>query len=155
MTEEDSNLDEYKKTRVNPPLVNKMLNHPCGAYGWHKLYDPSLCEIVPSLYEGGKTDAEVAAIIGISVNTFWRWRKQYPAFKSAVEYGKTKSEAHMSVVGREAAEGMRKIDGKVWHIIMRNQYGYDKDNDSAATKEDIENAGNRIAELIKEHAKPY
>lgn len=138
--------------KISPtPLVNRMLDHPMGAYKWHKLYDPSLVEKVPGLYEGGKTDAMVAAAIGIAKSTLYDWIKQYPAFAEAVKYGKTIAESYMTSVGIDAVDKERKINDKVWHTLMRNCYGYDKaaiDPKEQEEKDRQEAINNRTQELL-------
>ena len=133
------------------PLVNRMLDHPCGAYKWHKLYDPSLIEKIPSLYEGGKTDAQVAARIGIAKSTLYDWIKLYPAFAAAVKYGKTIAEAYTTQVGMDAVDKERKINDKVWHTLMRNCYGYDRESVNPKEQEEKdrqEQINKRTQELL-------
>jgi len=117
--------DIYKKTSLSP-LVKRHPGHRLGAYQWHKLYDPSIVEKIPGLYVGGKTDVEVAVDIGIAEHTFYAWVKQYPAFSEAVKYGKSLSKTYMMKVGREAVDSERKVNDKIWHILMRNCHGFDK-----------------------------
>src|ERR1700676_1098535 len=144
---------ESKPKKASPrPLVNKMLNHPNGAYSWQKLYDPIICEHIPALYEGGKTNCEVAVAIGICESTFYDWIKQYPAFAEAVKYGKAISKSYMMDAGRGAATTDKKINGLVWHIIMRNCHEFDKDKEGKKQEEETkENIGNDISDLINEH----
>lgn len=113
------------KNSPSPGLVNRSLLFPIGANRWYRLYDPALCEVVPDLYEGGKSDAEVAVAIGIAKSTFYDWCNQYPEFKAAVNFGKTMGESAFQSVGREASFGEREINGQVWAANMRNRYGYD------------------------------
>ena len=149
-------MSEIKKPRPRPrPLVNAVLGHPKGAYSWQKKYDPAIIEYIPELYEGGRTDVEVAVDIGIHEGTFYDWIKQYPAFADAVKYGKSISKKAMSEVGREGAKGYRKIDGKVWHIMMRNCHGYDKDKGEPATKEDLKEHSEKMEKLIKSNEQSY
>lgn len=129
------------------PLVNHWSGHPHGANCWHQLYDPALCEIVPSLYEGGKSDAEVAVAIGIAKSTLYKWKAAHPEFLAACEYGKSISELLYQEAGREAAVGNRKIDGKVWEIQMRNRFGYDmrKDDSQQNNTDDEQERSIRLA----------
>ncbi len=150
-----------KKTRVppmptRPPLVSSMLNHPSGAYRWQKKYDPSINEHIPELYEGGRTDCEVAVDIGISEKTFKEWRKIYPAFEDAVQMGKAIAKKWMIEHGREAAvtRSQYKTDGKIWHILMRNCHDFD-DNKETVTKEDLKQSTEQVSDLIKQYARDY
>ena len=143
MTEHDPRLNAYAKEQVkkkskstkvgkesnlshSPGLVNHHLAHPLGANRWYRLYDSSICEHIPSLYEGGKSNAEVAVAIGIAKSTFYDWCHQYPEFKKAVEFGKTLAEVPFQEAGRAAAFGTRKIDTQAWAINMRNRFDYDQ-----------------------------
>ena len=116
---------EPKKFCVSP-LVNPMLNHPNGAYGGHFKYDPAICEKVPELYAGGKSDAYVAIQIGVSKNTLYRWCKDYPEFAHAVELGRTLSETHWQEISETGVTCETEIQPTIWAIQMRNRYGYDK-----------------------------
>lgn len=116
-----------KHPNIRPtPLVDSVLSHPCGAYKWQKKYDPAINEYIPDLYQGGKTDAQVAVAIGIHKGTLYDWIKQYPAFADAVRYGKSIAESYTTQVGMDAVDKERKINDKVWHTLMRNCYDYDR-----------------------------
>lgn len=142
-----------KKTPSAKTLVNRMLNHPMGAYRWHKLYDASIVEHIPALYEGGATDVQVAADIGICESTFYQWIKDHPEFGSAVKYGKTISKASMTKQGLDTIYSGKKINDKVWHIMMRNCHGYDKhveSEDERLLREKQERVNQRAQELLNE-----
>ena len=133
------------------PLVDSVLTQPKGAYKWQKKYDPAINEYIPALYQGGRTDAQVAARIGIAKCTFYLWIKQYPAFADAVQYGKTLAEDYTTQIGFDALEKERKINDKVWHTLMRNCYGYDRDVVDPKDEEEknrIEQINNRTAEIM-------
>lgn len=136
-------------------MVDSVLSHPKGAYRWQKKYDPAIIEYIPELYEGGRTDVEVAVDIGISESNFYEWMKQYPAFADAVRYGKSISKKAMSEIGLEGAKGDRKIDGKVWHIMMRNCHGYDKEHTETVTKQDLKEHGEKMEKMIKSNERDY
>lgn len=127
--------DEHPDNRPMP-LVSSVLTHPKGAYKWQKKYDPAINEYIPDLYKGGKTDAQVAAAIGIHKGTLYDWVKQYPAFAEAIKYGKTIAEDYMTSVGIDAVDKERKINDKVWHIFMRNCYDFDKPAINPAEQEE-------------------
>lgn len=137
------------------PLVDSVLSHPMGAYKWQKKYDPSIIEHVPPLYLGGKTDAQVAVRIGISKCTFYQWMKDYPAFADAVKYGRTLAEDYTTQVGLDAVDKERKINDKVWHTLMRNCYGYDRDKIDPKEQEEKDKQAQidkRAAEIINGEA---
>lgn len=49
---------------------------------------PGLSEKIILLYEGGKTDAEVAEILGISVRTIHNWKIKYPELLHSIKEAK-------------------------------------------------------------------
>lgn len=129
-------IKSESKSSLTPTLVNKYLNHPLGAYRWHKIYNPSICDHVPGLYEGGKSDAEVAVAIGVSKQTLYAWIKQYPEFKEAVQYGRNIAESVFQEAGRRAALGYNKnVNHVCWLANMRNRFDFDM---SKKTDDDIE-----------------
>lgn len=143
-------IDDHPPIRPRP-LVTSVLTHPKGAYKWQKKYDPSIVEYIPELYEGGRTDCQVAVDIGICESTFYEWIKLYPAFASAVKYGKAISKASMTNEGLQAVYNGKKINDKVWHIMMRNCHGYDKseiDPKEQEEKEKNELITNRAIEIL-------
>lgn len=124
-------------------------------YSWLKSFDYEFCDLVPGLYAQGKTDVEVAVALGVSKNTFYRWINTYPEFADAVQYGKGLSEIEMTKWGKEAAKGDRKIDGKVWHVIMRNSHGWSKKEDTdPLTRKDLNAIDEKISALIKKNEQP-
>lgn len=151
MSDQDNTLDHPP---IRPrPLVNHVLTHPKGAYKWQKLYDPSINEFIPELYVGGRTDVQVAVDIGICESTFYEWIKQYPAFASAVKYGKAISKSSMTDEGLKAVYEGKKINDKVWHIMMRNCHGYDKNVESdeeRLKRERQERIDQRTKELLND-----
>lgn len=152
---EENTISQPPKSRPRP-LVDGVLSHPKGAYAWQKKYDPAIIEYIPELYEGGRTDCEVAVDIGICESTFYDWIKQYPAFASAVKYGKSISKKYMTSVGRDAVDSGRKINDKVWHIMMRNCHGYDKiveSDEERLAKERQERINQRTQELLNDPTK--
>lgn len=159
MTEHDPRLNAYAKEQVKkkskstkvvnesnirqtPKLVNHHLLHPSGANRWYRLYDSALCEVIPELYEGGKSDAEVAVAIGIAKCTFYDWCNTYPEFKKAVKFGKAIAEIPFQEAGRDAAFGNRKIDTQAWAINMRNRFDYDQPKEPSANIDDSEKESN-------------
>lgn len=150
----EKEASEPKKSRSGP-LVNKYLNHPCGAYRWHKIYDPKICPLIPDLYAEGQSDAEVAVEIGVNESTVRTWCKLYPEFDDAIKQGRAMAKAYMMSVGRQAATTEKKINDKVWHILMRNCHNLDGDMANTATKQDIQESHNHLAELIRQNAKDH
>lgn len=52
-------------------------------------YNPDTFPIIVSaLAEHGKTDEEIAASLGVSRDTFHKWRKKYPELKEVTDNGK-------------------------------------------------------------------
>lgn len=51
-------------------------------------FDSALAERIFELYSRGKTDAEVAESIGVSVRTIYNWKGKHPDFLHALQDGK-------------------------------------------------------------------
>jgi hypothetical protein len=51
-------------------------------------YKPEYVEEAITLCELGATNAELAEIFGVSLQSLWRWTKKYPAFRYALKIGK-------------------------------------------------------------------
>src|SRR5215471_6790283 len=55
-------------------------------------YREEMCELVKEPAENGATDAQIAEILGVSTNTFYRWRNTIPAFRVALNWSKQKAD---------------------------------------------------------------
>lgn len=66
---------------------------------YNKLYIDSYAEQVKNLFllKHGALDKDIATFFGVSLKTIHNWKKQYPAFKAAIEEGKS-SAADVNVV---------------------------------------------------------
>lgn len=126
------------------PLVSSMLNHPMGAYAWHKKYDSSIIPYIPELYIGGRTNVQVAIDIGICETTFYQWIKDYPEFAEAVKIGNSIAKADMMDYGLDAVKGDRKVNDKIWHIIMRNVHHFDEKEDGVDAFDQVTNLVERL-----------
>ncbi len=86
------------------------------------LYDPEICETLPSLFENGESIVEVAKKLGIGRQTYYDWLEKYPEFKAANEEGLSLAEAWWSTLGRAGAMGKVGINAPVWIFNMKNRY---------------------------------
>lgn len=98
--------------------------NPKGCYRGHGKYKPELCDLIPDLYKGGKSDAEVAVALDVSKDTYYKWIKQYPEFGDAVKKGKTISENWWQDIGRKACEGKIVTNARIYIANMKNRFGW-------------------------------
>ena len=56
-------------------------------FGRPREYDPSYCDVVFNHLAQGKSQRAVSGLIGISPQTWYRWKKEYPDFCDAVDIG--------------------------------------------------------------------
>ena len=85
-------------------------------------YDPSLCEILPDLFREGASIAEVCVKIGITKDTFYRWKTEYPDFSDAVKAGEAISESWWTDIGMQGMLGNRPVNPTLWIFNMKNRF---------------------------------
>lgn len=85
-------------------------------------YKPEYCQIAFDTLKEGKFLCDVAVALDQGKSTITYWKNQFPEFKQAIERGQAHSESIQIV-------NMLKDDGdvKTYNLLMRNQFGYDKD----------------------------
>jgi len=88
-------------------------------------YHPEICEFLPFLFVDGETVGEVCSELGIVRDTYYRWKKLYPEFKDATEFGIQHAESWWTKVGREAANGKKKYASPAhWIFTMKNRFNW-------------------------------
>lgn len=80
-----------------------------GAHGNVK-YSPLFDEQVRKLGLLGATDSEVAEFFGVTRQTLHNWRKQYPTFKDATEFGKTVANMNVAAKLYDRAMGYEYVE---------------------------------------------
>lgn len=96
-------------------------------------YKPEYCDTVVAVASEGKHIAHMMMAIGVkSKDTWYRWQKDYPAFKEAVEFAKVVSQAKYEDIGLEAIQGkIPNFSSSTYALIMNNKFKDDYKRDPA------------------------
>ena len=107
------------------------------------VYNSSHPERLLELMGEGKLDCEIYAILGLKKDTFYRWRREYPAFESAFQLGLPRCEAWYVKKCRECWERGDDKGFKYFIGIMNNKFGWGKEERySSVTQNTINIQGN-------------
>lgn len=100
-------------------------------------FDPSMInEIVPFMSQGYSQEA-CAAKLGISVDTFFRWKKENKEFSEAVKDGVNASRLFWENLGVEGARGSGEFNATAWIFNMKNRFGWKDKQDVTSNNETI------------------
>jgi len=84
-----------------------------GTVGAPTLYKPELCQALIEAGENGLTKIQFIAKIGISKETFYRWKEENPEFRKAIEVYEAKLESwYTSLVKNKMLGIAQNITGK-------------------------------------------
>lgn len=85
-------------------------------------YDESYCDKIADIPEQKITVANICCHLGIGLETYYRWRAKYPAFKAATEAARLKKMAYLDDVAMAGALGQIKgFNYKSFEFVARNQ----------------------------------
>lgn len=76
-------IDKAEAGKRKPENVERKSNA-----GAKSKYDPSLAEIAEGYARRGLSDADIAKNLGISLDAYYRYQKQFPEFYEAIKRGK-------------------------------------------------------------------
>jgi hypothetical protein len=76
-------IDKAEAGKRKPENVKRKSNA-----GAKSKYDPSLAEIAEGYARRGLSDADIAKNLGISLDAYYRYQKQFPEFYEAIKRGK-------------------------------------------------------------------
>ena len=85
-------------------------------------YNKALCKLLPDMFSGGESVAEVCASLEITKDTFYRWVKEHSEFSDAYKKGLTLSEAWWAKLGRDGAQDKDRIQPATWIFNMKNRF---------------------------------
>ena len=95
-------------------------------------FNDQLKETILDLYRRGRTDEQVAAIIGVCVKTLHNWKGKHPSFLHALRDSKFVADGlvEASLFGKATGysheeEKVFIVDGKVKRVLTRKQYAPD------------------------------
>ncbi len=86
-------------------------------------YKVKMCKQVIELMKIGASKVEVCAELGISKDTFFRWKKEIPEFSDSVERGELLSEAWWTKHGRENLY-TKSFNQRLFFMCMKNMHGW-------------------------------
>jgi hypothetical protein len=75
-------------------------------------YRPEFCEMAHRLGLLGLTDDETASVLGVSVRTLHRWKREHPEFRESLEAGKRPADAAVAHALFSRAVGYTDPSGK-------------------------------------------
>lgn len=106
------------KEKANDNQVIEGQIIPAETPGRPSLYKPEMCKIVEDLMAQGKTNAQVCAVLGISPDSFLRYRRDHPELAAAYEKGKTCQQAVWEDIGFKGMVGEIKGFNATTYIFM-------------------------------------
>ena len=94
-------------------------------------YTPDMCDkIIAVASKGGHIPAMMMAIGVKSKDTWYRWIKDYPEFKEAVEFAKISNQAFMEDIGMRAIVGtIPNFNSPTYALVMHNKFREDYKRD--------------------------
>ena len=96
-------------------------------------YKPEMCETVIELMKEGASQYEVLATLGISEDTFYRWKKDNEEFSESIKRGSQLSQAWWERKGRISLDD-RQFNSTLWYMNMKNRFKW-------ADKQEVKNEG--------------
>lgn len=100
-------------------------------------YSLEICDKLLPLFIEGSSVVEVCQALGISRETYNRWKIDHKEFSEAADFAEEAAEAKYLKLGRIAlfSNGKIKIDTTLYSYIMKNQYGYRSANENLSEAE--------------------
>jgi transposase len=85
-------------------------------------YNKEYAQMLPDLFRQGMSIYEVAAELGISIDTYYAWKKKHKEFSEADRRGVDLSRAWWEELGRKGAMGKTSINPTTWIFNMKNRF---------------------------------
>lgn len=113
---------------------DKKLGAPCN-------YKSEYCSKILSVANIGGHIPAMMVEIGIkSKDTWYRWQREYPEFKEAVEYADIISQAFYEELGLKAVQGkIKDFSATTYALLMNNKFGKDYKRNPSNTEINITN----------------
>jgi hypothetical protein len=97
-------------------------------------YKPSMCKVVIDLMQEGASQQEVLAVLDISNDTFYRWKKENEEFSETIKRGVQLSQGWWERQGRVSLKD-REFNYTGWYMNMKNRFKW-------ADKQEVKQEGN-------------
>lgn len=90
-------------------------------------FKPEYCDAITSIASSGGHIPAMMLSIGIkSKDTWYRWQREYPEFKEAVEFAEIISQATHEEIGLQGMTGkIPNFNSTTYALIMNNKFGKD------------------------------
>lgn len=114
-------------------------------------YKPSHCATAYKLMSAGLSKTQVMAQLGVARSTFYRWEKEFPEFKEAVERGAVQFDAKHEELGTQGMLKTMDIDYQFWRDLGKYRNGWaDKATTTGNVTNNIQNNINVLNEQTNE-----
>lgn len=121
---------------------------PAGRRGPETKYSPDMCTVILDIARTGGHIAKMLVELGVCKDTFYRWQKQFPEFKEAVERAKDISQAFYEELGLRGLTGdIPHFNATVYALVMNNKFGDDYRRGSGSNTEVTINNNNHTVQL--------
>ena len=97
-------------------------------------YKPSMCKVVIDLMQEGASQQEVLAVLDISNDTFYRWKKENEEFSETIKRGVQLSQGWWERQGRVSLKD-REFNYTGWYMNRKNRFKW-------ADKQEVKQEGN-------------
>lgn len=87
-------------------------------------YEPKMCAEVYKYMSAGFSETQAIAQLGVSKATFYRWKKEYPEFKDAVDRGAVQFDAKHEELGVQGMMKTMDIDYQFWRDLGKFRNGW-------------------------------
>src|SRR6267142_251657 len=121
-------------------------------------YYKAVCEEFPELFADGSSIVKVCVKIGIHRNTYDRWKKEHPEFKTAADRGEQISQAFWEDIAQDGCEGGKhpKFSAPMTSFILKNRFRKDYGAEEEAAKTNsaaISQIKDAVSRLADDHKK--
>lgn len=117
-------------------------------------YTPEICNrVIEAASQGAHISGMMLAIGVQSKDTWYRWQKEYPEFKEAVEYAHIVSQAFYEKLGLEGMTGkIPNFNATTFALTMNNKFGdeYKRGASGAGSTEITLNTVNYNSDQVNE-----
>lgn len=93
---------------------------PEQAWQYKTKYDPSMNQTMFDMFSKGRTPAQIACALSISVGTLYEWAKVHEDVRLILDLGKTKSLAWWQTILQRAALKEIEVDAKALTIALKS-----------------------------------
>ena len=119
-------------------------------------YKPEHCATAYKFMSAGLSKTQVMAQLGVARSTFYRWEKEYPEFKEAVEKGLVQFDAKHEELGTHGMMKTMDIDYQFWRDLGKYRNGWaDKQTATGNVTNNIQNNINILNEQTNEELLMY